>query len=109
MATCGRRFSPYSRTDGVGADGLGAPGARATPDIVSMYVSQPVTFENRSYEWQFPTWSCSECSATFLFEAGYGDVLQLAVHRGGQMRQWPVGQSGMCPRCGVYWLQVPQQ
>ena len=79
------------------------------PDMDAWYISQPKIIENRQYEWLFPTWSCGECSALFLFEVGGGDVLQRAVHTGGQWRRWPVGQSGMCPRCGVYWLQVPQQ
>lgn len=94
------------------ADGAAAAPAVWAPAVVPVgyagYVSNAKTVDNRVYPWPTASWQCPDCSARWTFSSGIPSelILQRAHHQGGQTARWPPGQSGMCPRCNIYWQQL---
>ena len=67
------------------------------------------------YPWDSDRWVCESCRATWNIKfVDWEDVhngmasihdKQIAVHGGNQTVEWTYGDSGMCERCDVLWIE----
>ena len=80
------------------------------------YLSHAKKVTYLQYGWNGDRWECAACTASWDVrvvseeEIQNGTVeescLQVANHRGGEIREWEMTQQGMRPDCGVCWQEI---
>ena len=74
--------------------------------VMATYVSSIGQIGSYKDSWRsMVQFACNYCGAKFQVVQVPRPFPVQAYHVGGEVRQWPSGQSGSCPECRTYWQE----